>query len=265
MTSPTYPNSYFDYSGKYNHNPYLSDISGQHELDRMISNIQGNLTASNVIKNQTEMNHILYSEKERLSYEKKQTDDAIFSQQRMINLNNSFRERYADYTKVLLIIIITLVTIVGIIILHKNITIIPSFIIYILIILVTVIGIFSSYYKYSLINARDRLYYDELNLQPPSISTSGQTAAAQSQNAATGNLLGTINIGGCIGPQCCSGNTIWDSGNSVCIASIPAINTSIGNTISTFVNLENAYTNGEMYQGNILPNSPNEFIKYQKI
>ena len=270
-------NSYLDLSGLFfiqqNH---LFDISGQNHLNqdltKKVSDIQNkletsyhsfqqaNATTANILDHQNEMSKIITTEKQRLDLKKKTVDDALYSQQRMIDLNNSFRERYTDYTKILVIFVITLVAFLGIMILQKNLTIIPSILFTILSILVLVVGLFTVYFKYSDTTVRDKLNYSQLDLAPPDLPTPAQVTAEQAKNAAAGNLLGTINIGGCVGPQCCSGNTIWDTVNSVCM---------IGNTvatgnckISTFITLDKAYTTGE-YRA--LPNSPNEFEKYSKI
>jgi hypothetical protein len=105
------------------------------------------------------------------------------------------------------------------------------------------------YSKYVEIAGRDKLYYDKLNLKAPKIlnaeeikeQTELNKENAQYSNVA--DLMGTINIGGCVGPLCCSGDTIWDADNSVCVKG------------STFTTLENI---NELVQ----PNSPNEYINY---
>jgi len=83
-----------------------------------------------------------------------------------------------------------------------------------------------------------------------------QKVAEKANILKSGNLLGGLE--GCIGSQCCSGNTIWDSGNSVCVVRPP----------SGFTTINYALINGELnFRLNdiIKPNSPTEFDKYDKI
>lgn len=238
----------------------------QRKLQSSYTSFQGaNLTSANILDHQKEMSNIIEIEKKRLEMKKQNIDSALESQKRMIELNDTFRQRYADYVKMMVILAFTLFIIICLAILQRNIPVIPTFVFEILYIFVIVIGLYMMYYKYTDISRRDRIHYNELDLASPINNTPDQIAKQQAESSKYGNLLGTINIGGCIGPQCCSGNTVWDASNSVCIVG----NTVTGNTVSGFTTVSGFKNISDqqfyVYNGSVSPNTPNEFTNYAKI
>ena len=61
------------------------------------------LNTNDVLIKQKEMINIVNSEQKRLNEKKQSVDNALEGQQRLITLNNSYRLRYADYTKMIII------------------------------------------------------------------------------------------------------------------------------------------------------------------
>jgi len=60
--------------------------------------------------------------------------------------------------------------------------------------------------------------YNELDLAGPAVPTSSADIAANQVEAGkAGNLLGTINLLGCVGSACCSAGTKWDNEKSKCV------------------------------------------------
>ena len=66
------------------------------------------LNTNDVLIKQTEMINIVNNEQRRLNEKKQSVDNALEGQKRLITLNNSYRLRYADYTKMIIIITILL-------------------------------------------------------------------------------------------------------------------------------------------------------------
>jgi hypothetical protein len=109
------------------------------------------------------------------------------------------------------------------------------------------------------------MYFDEINLDGPTVLTPNQLANQLKTNANAGNLLGSINLAGCVGNDCCSTGTVWDPSNSVCIVQptasgslpiTPPTKPSVPGAIQ-FTTLSNIYSiNGAK------PNSPNEYANY---
>jgi len=258
----TTDNSYFD-TGLINiQNDYLSSIGGNVVLTdaqtseignvkTLLSNVNDTLNGSNtnsLYSQQKNMITILDNEQQRLNLKKNKIESAIDGKQRILDLNESYRARNADYIYLLAIFVLALFILLCITQLMKIFQFSSEMgdLIYIIILSITLIYMYSKYVE---ISGRDKLYYDKLNLKPPKILTAEEIKAQTERNqdnaqySSVSDLMGTINVGGCIGPLCCSGDTIWDADNSVC------------KNKSGFTTLENI---DEIIQ----PNSPNEFIKY---
>lgn len=284
--------SYIDVSGIYSTQKILLDslrdnvnadpskvnnIQDQLESVNYTLNVS-NATTGNLFTRQTQMQQIVDSEKNRLLLKKDKIDGALEGQKRLIDLNESYRQKYSDYIIIISIITFALFIIIILSLIAQMVTFIPSILFSILYAVILFFAFYLCYNKYLDIAARDKLYYGELNLEGPTIISAQQIAAAKGnvQASSGSDLLGTINIGGCVGPQCCSTTTVWDSTNSVCVTKP---------TVSGFTTLGNAYVNGDFLvksgisgnvsgntflvkpitSGNVSANSPNEFNKYSLI
>jgi septal ring factor EnvC (AmiA/AmiB activator) len=236
------------------------------EYDSNIRNLykglnSGSLNTNDLLIKQKEIINIIKSEQNRLNEKKQSVDNALEGQNRLITLNNSYRMRYAEYIKIIIIIVIFLSIFIGVSLARKYIPFFPEFIYNMTIILLVPICAIAVYYKYTQIISRNRLDYDELDLKPPTMLTDEdklkEKVAEKANILKSGNLLGGLE--GCIGSQCCSGNTIWDSGNSLCVTA----------PRSGFTTINYALINGELdfrlNDGCNKPYSPSEFDKYTRI
>jgi hypothetical protein len=275
--------SYIDINGIYDtEKNFLDQIRNRPNIDaNKVSEIQQKIqssynkleqsksTSNNLHTQQKKMINIVDTEKERLEKKKHSIDNALDGQKRLITLNESYRLRNNDYTTMLVTAVISFTVLLGSTMIGRNFPIIPSILIDIIYIITISITLYILYQKYMDILNHDRIYYNEINLDSPQMLTpeqiAKQTAAAQQNavNSSKANLLSTINIGGCVGPLCCSGDSYWDATNSICTT---------GNTMAGFTTLNLAYGNGEFLlkpsitiTDKIQPNSPNEFIRYGKV
>jgi hypothetical protein len=109
------------------------------------------------------------------------------------------------------------------------------------------------------------MYFDQIDLDGPSILSPDQISKQKAAAGKSGNLLGSINLNGCIGNDCCSIGTVWDASGGVCVvesdiqkavssaaAAAAAASKSGFTTISAIDNISR----------NVKPNSPNEFKDY---
>ena len=221
------------------------------------------LNTNDVLIKQRDMIKIIDDENKRLIEKKQNVDNALEGQQRLITINNSYRLRYADYTKIMIIITISISIYVLVSLAKKYIPFFPSVIYNITLILLIPITIIILYYKYIELISHNKLYYDELDFKPPTMLSANdrlkEKVSYQTNVLKSGELLGGLE--GCSGAQCCSGNTIWDSGNSVCIVK----------PNNGFTTIDYALLNGEVNfklnnnNDSIKPNSPNEFDYYTRI
>jgi hypothetical protein len=222
------------------------------------------INTNDVLIKQKDMIQIIDNENNRLQEKKQNVDNALEGQQRLITLNNSYRLRYADYIKILIIITISISIYVFVSLARKYIPFFPEVIYNITLILLIPITIIVLYYKYIELISHNKLYYDELEFTPPKMLSEEdklkEKVAYKTNLLKSGDILGGLE--GCVGAQCCSGNTIWDSGNSVCVVK----------PNNGFTTIDYALLNGEINfklnnntNDGIKPNSPSEFDSYTKI
>jgi hypothetical protein len=102
------------------------------------------------------------------------------------------------------------------------------------------------------------------------MKSAAQIAKDQKASGLSGNLLGSINLGACVGETCCSDGTYWDTNNSVCAPGIApssgskgSSSGSKGKTNEKFSSLAaSLYTNGITVPS---ANSPYEFTDYTRV
>jgi hypothetical protein len=213
------------------------------------------------IQVQQQIANIVNIENERVDLKKLKVDNELQTQNRLITLNNSYRQKYNDYNTLYIIFIVFLVTLCGIMLIKRYIPIIPSSTFDIAFIIVIPLFCIILVYKYLDISKHDDINYDEIKRDNPTILTPEEVLQKKVETEKkilnSGSLLSSYS--GCIGAKCCSEtNTKWDSGNSVCVAK------------DGFTTINYALINGEIgfskVNGNtIQPNSPNEFESYSKI
>ena len=140
-------NTYLDLSGIfYAQKDYLKDLQNWPVTDTntdvatKITQLQSNLdtnynnlksasgSSSSVLDHQTQMNNIVTTEKNRLLKKKQLVDSALEGQKRMVLLNDSYRQKYSYYTKIILVIVFFLVIFIILNLLSKSLPFIPSYV-----------------------------------------------------------------------------------------------------------------------------------------
>ena len=165
---------------------------------------------NNVASAQNTMYTISFLESQRLNAKKQNVDQALQGQNRMIALNDSYVKRYAKYNQIILVIVLVILIILGAILLPKYVPVIPSFVSDLIIAIAVSIGIIVVYILYMAIQARDKLYFDKLNMSSPDIKDLSDNKLNQNdQNAAMGNIYG------CIGSDCCKDPAKYINGKCV--------------------------------------------------
>jgi hypothetical protein len=106
-------------------------VSGiQSQLDKLHANFKDSTASTNaVLDHQQDVMNIVDTEKQRLLLKKEQIDTSFEGKKRGILLNDSYRQRFEQYTKIIIIVVFTLAIFIGILILGRNFPIIPSFVI----------------------------------------------------------------------------------------------------------------------------------------
>ena len=85
----------------------------------------------------------------------------------------------------------------------------------------------------------------------PAAPTASEISANEVAAGKAGNLLGSINLFGCVGSACCSAGTKWDNEKSKCVPAPAA-----APTVGGFTTME---------QSGPIANSPSEYDSYGKV
>jgi aryl carrier-like protein len=175
-------------------------------------------SAQYTLNRQNDVQNILNDENTRLAQKQALVKQAVDGQIRMLTLNDSYRQRNAQYQNIILLAVITLALFILIIKLRSFIPAIPEFvptILSILLIAGAILWALSIYY--TKIHNRDKMYYDRLRLEHPVIYDNSANKVQGKQSAANqGDLFGSLGSF-CIGSQCCSTGTYWSDISMSCI------------------------------------------------
>lgn len=190
--------------------PPLSDMQDNlMQINNSMSALNDGM--KNVLSDQINVKDLVERENERLEHKEQQIDEARESQNRMLNLNDSYRKRFSAYLKIIAVLTIVLVIVWIMRLLPDYLPFIPSIVFDIVIIIAVFLGFVVMYFQYKEIQEHNPLNYDELNYSGPEFKKIDIPTSTPTPTPATG--YGPF---GCIGPQCCGPNTEWDEKNVVC-------------------------------------------------
>jgi hypothetical protein len=210
---------------------YLLDVSGTdtlyddkvRDLSTKLNALYGdfstaNVSSSAVLERQQEVGSIIDIERNRLEQKKQSIDNALIGKQRAISLNESYRMRQSQYMKMKIVVVIVLAIFIGTTILSRRYPIVPPFVISLINVIVILGGGIYCLLLYGSISSRSMMNYDELELKGPTVLSGSEVDANRIAAGKTGDLLGSINLFGCVGPKCCTdGDTMWDEATSKCV------------------------------------------------
>jgi hypothetical protein len=213
---------------------------------------------TNDIKN---VDDVLISEKNRLDEKKALIDKTEFSENRIHELNESYRKRYVYYNYIAVVVVIALLIYFTLVILQYFLPIIPSLIVDLAAILIFAFIIIFVIYNLIVIKSRDNLNFDKINNENANIISKAELEKQRKSNIESGNLSEAAKIDlslTCVGEKCCSNGTKWDSGNSRCIS---------GNVVSGFSTIYDSFMENDIIvNGSVVtPFKPSEFDNYAKI
>ena len=273
-------NNAFDFTGLFSvQKNYIVDLSAIHGTNQNATSIHQNISkqlddlyktygdagpASSVaLDHQNKMIHIINSEKARLDKKQVGIDNAYNTQQRLVQLNESYREKNMEYINILTIVIITIVIYLALLIIGQTLTFIPPVIMDALKTLLFSITFIIICVIIARINKRDSMDYQKLLfVNPPDMSNN------ITGNTITGNIItGNTAASGCMQAACCSEETVWNNDIKKCVPLEPS---SLLTTISGFTLIGQVCGNNNCKKCGgdsvkYLPYTPYEFDSYVKI
>lgn len=174
-------------------NQYQSILSGQNDIASMLAN-----------------------EQSRLNTKQQSVNLAKTSQDRMIQLNQSYSEKYAAYSGIMLSVILGLIVMVIVAYLGATFGI-PEGIVTLLYIVIIAVTILRAFFMYTSILARDPLYFDQLALAPPDTKGTAATSSIVASGADGADLLSGSTVDG---SQFCNPDTnslsTWNTATMLC-------------------------------------------------
>ena len=150
---------------------------------------------------------------------------------RLVEINSYYGDKYAEHSKLMKIIIYTLVPIMIISLLYNK-NMLPDIVYKFLIIVISIIGGAYFWRRYASIITRDNMNYQEYNwnFDPNTVETGSTTTTSSDPWASLENSFGT-----CVGQSCCSSGQVYDSSTNKCLipTSTPATSATPAPTTST--------------------------------
>ena len=195
---------------------YLHDLQNK-AIESANDYKDANISASAILDQQNAMMNILHAEQQRLDEKKASIDNAMGEEERKTLLTNSQRLRAAEYTKMIIVVVVGL-CIHTILQLFSNAYIneetpkgLRVLLIFAYITNIVVCGIIMTKI-YLTIQSRSQINFNELNLPPPIIV---ETPGSGSGSSNYDDIFDSLGM--CIGDECCGSDTTWDSSNGTCV------------------------------------------------
>ena len=205
---------------------------------------------------QNEVKAIVDDENQRIQSNIKRVEDNLITKKRLVEFNENQRLRTQHYNGILFIFVLAMFVIVVMVIGFRLLPFLPDFVLYTLVIIVGGAAAIKIFTLYSNLHERSHLNHNELHLDKPIVDTPEQVKEKQEAAAKSGDLLGSIDIGGCIGAACCdsSNNIVWNATSRKCTYQAP------------FGNMNGFVIERLKYNKNIVsPNTPSEISRYSKV
>jgi hypothetical protein len=156
----------------------------------------------------------LQLELERLKNRKSNVDNAILAQNRQIDLNESYRKRYAKYVQILFVLIFAYIGYLAIITIQNMFPDIPSMVFDGLLLLLIVIVAYYIFYAVMELITRSNMNYDELgSVDTTTPNNSDPNALRNAGKLAQSNTASGV----CVGQECCPASYKWDSATNRCV------------------------------------------------
>jgi hypothetical protein len=194
-------------------------------------------------------------ELDRLQSKHKNANDILQSNERLAQLNDSYRKRYAKYVQMLMVVILAFIGYLAIVLLQRQFPLIPQVVVDLIVMIIIFATLFYLFSAFNELYSRSLMNYDELEI--PSYDASGVDVVAL---ASKGQLFGYNGNVMCVGDQCCPKS--YDYGNNICmsttITSIPINTTPKQQSFTTleYEKIDVAYTNLP-FNSNSLKRGPN--------
>jgi hypothetical protein len=176
-------------------------------------------TLTNYQNNIQSLNNIVQSEQQRLQQKQQSVDSAFYTQNRLIEFNESAKKRTQAFNYIIIVIVIAFIIIFVLLVIYRFLPFIPVPFFVVLILSVAIIIII---YKLVDIYSRWNMDYDIYSLQQPVLHSINYDLSNNPLINSRSNILNSLNINSCQdpnscqGPNCCSTGTTWNAVQGKC-------------------------------------------------
>lgn len=182
----------------------LSGVNNYFEnaLNTSVGSLKQQVVAIGIVESE------LNKAKEYLTYLEEEKNNKI----RLVEINSYFGDKYAEHTQLMKIIIFTLIPVIFFTFLNNK-GFLPNIIYYIIISIIAFIGTYYFWKRFSSIVMRDNMNYQEYNwnFNPKNITTTSTVSTSDPWKT-------SVNVGTCVGDNCCSAGLKYDTTLNKCVA-----------------------------------------------
>ena len=194
----------------------------QNSLTSSVGVLEEQVVAIGIVENE-----LIHSKKrlELLEYERN-------NKIRLVEINNYYGEKYSDHSKIMKIVIFTLIPVIILAILNKK-GILPNTIYYALIIIISAIGGYYFWIRLASIISRDNMNYQEYDWYFDSSTAPGIPSVSSTKSDPWANNSASAI---CVGQNCCAPGQTWIQSLNKCrinIGSGPVIAPVTSSTVNT--------------------------------
>jgi len=194
-----------------------ADDGGLPDLPELQTAIRNkDVKVSAVLTKQKQVNNILQTELDRLSIKKEQLDEAEKGQMRVLMMNESYRKRQAEYTKITIAVVFVFAVVIILRYVREIFNILPDAFYTLLHILLFAGVIIYSVIIFINVSSREKINFDRLDIPGPKTESKADFEKRNSAAIKSGDLLGVSNSNLCKGAACCDDDQVFDVSYNKC-------------------------------------------------
>jgi hypothetical protein len=169
------------------------------------------LTSQNTLTDQLTAIQVVEKQLANAENELGMITDDINNQKRLIEVNTYYGDKYAEHSKLMQIIIFTIIPVIIVVFIYRK-GFIPSIIHHILLTIIIIIGLYYFFQTYSSIISRNNINYDEYDWSFDPSSAPKPESSVSTSGSGSGSSGGI-----CVGQQCCSDDQTYNVTMNMCI------------------------------------------------
>lgn len=197
------------------YNAKLTELNNSLEiLNQAIQNDQSK--SAELVQQQTELIGLAQEHSQTLLSDVNKLEAEKETKQREAQLKENSGNRLTYYNYMILVLIAGFVAYIGIHFIEKTFPFIPQSMFIILKIIIVSTAIILCLKIYMIIQSRDPLNFNKLNLVKPGVDSPEEVEKKRLQAEKEGDLIGAISEK-CRGKDCCGENTVWDEQKMLCV------------------------------------------------